>query len=125
MKLQAQVVVNDYTFMAMDDDQLKDYVVHKLTSAISSEVVKNMTITKTVDPVNAQTIYTGSLTAPNSYVASNNTVSGFNGTSSARPYLQEFLRVVEYKKDGKITRVELQTFDGDDWHKVPRIQIDE
>jgi hypothetical protein len=35
--------------------------------------------------------------------------------------------VVEYTKNGKVTRVELQKYDeeGDEWFKIPRIQIEE
>jgi len=41
--------------------------------------------------------------------------------------VQENLRVVEYIKQGKIIRVELQRYDPniDDWATIPRIKIEE
>ena len=47
-------------------------------------------------------------------------------TSSNEDVLKD-LRVVEYTKNGKITRVELQRLnrDCDTWVKIPRIKIEE
>ena len=41
--------------------------------------------------------------------------------------VQETLRVVEYIKQGKIIRVELQRYNAniDDWETIPRIKIEE
>ena len=41
--------------------------------------------------------------------------------------VQENLRVVEYIKQGKIIRVELQRYNAniDDWETIPRIKIEE
>ena len=86
-----------------------------------------MTIDKTQDVLTGTITYTGSVhTSSNTISVSptyNATVS--NGTTS--PYVQINLRVVEYTKNGKVTRVELQKYDesNDDWLKIPRLQIEE
>lgn len=132
MKLQAHVIVDDYMAVNMQQDYLKNYVLRNLESVISKEVVKHMTITQQKDPINAQTLYTGSLTVSNSnpYIATTSTTPSYTiTTTSTNPNayydVQLNLRVVEYTKGGKVTRVELQYLDDEDWHKVPRIQIEE
>lgn len=118
----------------MTQDMVKDYVLSSLQKHIAGEVVKKMTITKTYNAMTDDTTYTGTLTMPLTHTTSNNltvsasTVSGFNGTVAVRnPSVQEILRVVEYTKNGKITRVELQKYDeeNDLWTKIPRVQIEE
>ena len=126
----------------MTQDMLKDYVLSSLQKHIAGELAKKMTITKTYDSMTDDTTYTGTLTMPLTHTTSNNltvgavgastvvsTMSGFNGTVSATrsSSVQEILRVVEYTKNGKVTRVELQKYDeeNDSWNKIPRIQLEE
>lgn len=48
-------------------------------------------------------------------------------SNSSNIGVQENLRVVEYIKQGKIIRVELQRYNAniDDWETIPRIKIEE
>ena len=123
--IKAAITIASHTSMFMDKDELESYVLSLLADQLSKEVAKKMTIDKTFDAITDSVTYTGTLTFPNNS-ASSVTVSGFNGTL-AQSYSQINLRVVEYTKNGKVTRVELQKYDheGDEWHKIPRVQIEE
>lgn len=131
MKLCARKVVDASMIATMDKDDIKDFVFSSLCREISSEVAKQMTIDEVRDLMNDTITYTGTVTvgqgASGSVYTSPSTISGFNGTSAVKSHVQEIFRVVEYTKNGKITRVELQTFDeiSDNWIKIPRIQIEE
>ena len=125
--IKAAIQIPSHMTLHMKQDELQDYVLSSLASSISKEVTKVMTIDKTQDVLTGTITYTGSVhTSSNTISVSptyNATVS--NGTTS--PYVQINLRVVEYTKNGKVTRVELQKYDesNDDWLKIPRIQIEE
>ena len=125
MKLSASINVHaDLSYM-MDKDELKDYVLHALTREISKEIGKHMTVTSTPNVMDNSTTYVGTVTVGSVGAA---TISGYNGTTSpSSGYSQINLRVVEYTKNGKVTRVELQKYDesSDDWFRIPRIQIEE
>jgi hypothetical protein len=132
MKLVAAVTINNYSAAHMDEDQIKDYVLHSLTREISNEVTKYMQIEETKDHVSDTTRYSGTLTITptGTSIGSVGISSTYNGVisgSSYTNYSQINLRVVEYTKNGKVTRVELQKYDeeGDEWFKIPRIQIEE
>lgn len=129
-KLAATITVDNYMLVHMDDDEVEDYVHTKLRNLISNEVMKHVDIatTKNLDsntftatlPIgNAATsgVIVGSSVGYNG-TFTNNHVSGI---ITKRPEL----RVMEYTKNGKVTRVELQYYDGDDWIKVPRHQLEE
>ena len=125
--IKAAITLTHEASLHMDQDELQDYVLSSLANSISKEVTKVMTIDKTQDVLTGTITYTGSVhTSSNTISVSptyNATVS--NGTTS--PYVQINLRVVEYTKNGKVTRVELQKYDesNDDWLKIPRLQIEE
>ena len=125
--IKAAITLTHEASLHMDQDELKNYVLYSLAKNISREVTKIMTIDKTEDILSGTITYTGSVhTSSNTISVSptyNATVS--NGTTS--PYVQINLRVVEYTKNGKVTRVELQKYDesNDDWLKIPRLQIEE
>lgn len=123
--IKAAITIASHTSMFMDKDELESYVLSLLADQLSKEVAKKMKIDKTLDVMTDSVTYTGTLTIPNNTI-SNITVSGFNGTS-APSYSQINLRVVEYTKNGKVTRVELQKYDveNDEWYKIPRVQIEE
>lgn len=131
MKLCAKTVVNGALIATMNKDEIKDFVFSSLCREISSGVAKQMTIDEVRDVMNDTITYTGTVTVGTVANGSSiSTISGFNGstgTSIVKNGVQEILRVVEYTKNGKVTRVELQKYDEelDDWMKIPRIQIEE
>jgi len=59
-------------------------------------------------------------------VTSSNVLNGSSKNNTFEDVLKN-LRVVEYTKNGKITRVELQRLDNenDTWIKIPRIKLEE
>ena len=126
MKLCAQVTIDRYRLQ--HEDYVKDYVLAKLSSIITQEVIKNMTITSIANMHEDSVTYTGTLTASTVTapygISNSNTISAATMSSG---YSQINMRVVEYTKGGKVTRVELQKYDDidDTWHKIPRIQIEE
>lgn len=131
--IRAQVRVNSQQKLIMSQDVLKDYVLSSLEKYISQEVAKHMKIDEQYDVMTDTTVYTGTYSTPHApltHTTANtitvSTTNGFNGTS-VRSSVQEIFRVVEYTKDGKVTRVELQKYNEEDdsWSKVPRIQIEE
>jgi hypothetical protein len=135
MKLVAQVSIDKYRLHGLDPNDTKEYVTSKLADLIKQEILKHMTISSTVDPINDVTNYTGTMTissngslALGTTTISTNAISGANYTANrSNAYSQINMRVVEYTKNGKVTRVELQKYDenDNDWVKIPRIQIEE
>lgn len=115
--------------------EIKDYVYKELRSQLGSALIKDlekhMNIKETRDALTDTVTYTAIVDPYTAYNTSSNTitVAGYNGVigSSMITPVQKNLRVVEYTKSGKITRVELQFYDehSDDWIKVPRIQLEE
>ena len=134
MKLAAAVTVNNLMSVHMDQDELKRFVLNSLSNEISKGIVKHMDIEEQKDIITDTTRYTGTITVNSNSIASSisgaNGISGYTVTNSGTgisSYSQINLRVVEYTKSGKVTRVELQKYDeeSDDWMKIPRIQIEE
>lgn len=122
--IKASITLTEELALHMTQDELENYVLSSLSKNISHELVKSMTIEKTKDPLSGSITYVGSImnTTPNTVTIS--TAQGYNGTNSS--YSQINLRVVEYTKAGKITRVELQRCDENgEWMKIPRLQIEE
>lgn len=135
--IRAAIKIDSMMIHTMTQDMLQDYVLSSLGRYISQQVTNNMTIDKQYDPITDETTYVGTLNVlprtTNNYTLATaaigtSTISGFNGTSAVnRSSVQEIFRVVEYTKNGKVTRVELQKYDDEtnDWTKIPRIQIEE
>lgn len=132
--IRASVRIDSLAQLSMDEDGLKNYVLSSLTRYISAEISKQLTIHEQYNPMDDSTTYTGTYTVntiPVTHTTSNNitvsTMSGFNGTTGIRDGVQKIFRVVEYTKNGKVSRVELQQYseEDDSWTKVPRIQIEE
>jgi hypothetical protein len=134
MKLSAAITISNMMSLHMDQDELKSYVLNSLSNEISKEVIKHMDVEEQKDIVTDTTNYTGTLTiTPTNGVG----ISSISTTGNAyivnttpntySSYSQINLRVVEYTKNGKVTRVELQKYDdeSEDWYKIPRIQIEE
>ena len=68
------------------------------------------------------------LTANTGHLIGSTTTSTISiSSNSSNVGVQENLRVVEYIKQGKIIRVELQRYNAniDDWETIPRIKIEE
>lgn len=110
----------------MTADELEDYVRSSLSIQLAKEYSKKMTIVKTSNPLTQSHTYSASL--PITHTTGNTlTMSGFNGTMGStvvntQTSVQEKLRVIEYHKNGKVSRVELQYYDGENWNPVPRIK---
>lgn len=135
MKLLAHVKIDGYSLHGLSSKDIEAYVTAQLTSIISKEVTKNMTISSIKDVYDDSITYIGTITgSSNTYTSgtsgvytSTNSINSIASSSSNRNYSQINMRVVEYTKNGKVTRVELQKHDEDidDWVKIPRIQIEE
>lgn len=133
MKLAATIAISNLMSLSMDEDELKSFVLNSLSNEISKEVIKHMDLTEQKDIVTDTTRYTGTLTVTPTAVAvtgMSTTANGYVINTSPNTYSSYShinLRVVEYTKNGKVTRVELQKYDedNDDWYKIPRIQIEE
>lgn len=132
--IKAAIKIGAHMQHTMTQDMLKDYVLSSLEKHLAQEVAKQMIVDKQHDPMTDDITYTATVNVPSP--VNTITVSGFNGTaaitgSTIRTIransVQEILRVVEYTKNGKITRVELQKYDeeNDSWNKIPRVQIEE
>lgn len=124
----AQVRVDNLMKLQVDKQYIEDYVNSNLADLITKEVMKTMTVTSKDDIVTDSTVYTATLPIPSSSIVG--TSMGHNGTftnnrvSGIITKVPE-LRVMEYTKNGKVTRVELQYYDGDTWVKVPRHTFEE
>jgi hypothetical protein len=125
MKLCAQVTIDGYRIHGLSDSELKNYVTAQLTNIVTQEIIKYMTISSTKNAYDDSVTYTGTIT--NSNLISNVSTISNTGSYSTPSYSQINMRVVEYTKNGKVTRVELQKYDenDNDWVKIPRIQIEE
>lgn len=131
-KLVAAVTVDNAMLVRMDDDQIKDYVHNELRNIISNEVMKHADITTSKNLYDDTNTFTATLPITHSTASSVivGTSAGYNGTFTNNHVSgiitkQPELRVMEYTKNGKVTRVELQYYNGDDWIKVPRHQLEE
>ena len=120
--MQARIHIRDELAVRMGQDELEDYVKRQLSNEITSSVIKNMTIEKETSYDTLSTIFTGTINTGATKTYTHSNVSG-----PIQIDVQERFRVVEYTKNGKTSRVELQYFDTykDEWHKVPRIKIEE
>lgn len=115
-QLKASIDIRPHELMSMPDHELDILVKRKLAEqfreTLMQKIDKNMKVTSQYNPLTDTTSYTGSFTA-----------SSFNGTSYVEK--AEDLRVVEFTKNGKVARVELQRKTEHGWKKIPRIQIEE
>lgn len=115
--LKARVTVDEFQTSIMNKNELEDHVRRNLFAAMTSNIMDEMTIEKDANPNIGITTYTGTL-----HVGAS-TVTGYNGVSKSPEETE--LRVVEFTKNGKITKVELQQYTQYGWFRVPRIQIEE
>jgi hypothetical protein len=141
MNLVAQVTIDRYRVLGLDPHDLKKHVTAELANILTNEIIKNMTITSTKNIYDDSTTYIGTLATGavgsnitgavgsniTGAIIGNNYNTYKSGTSAPIQYSQIDLRVVEYTKNKKVTRVELQKYDEstETWNKIPRIQIEE
>ena len=124
-KTQVSVSSDLLLSLARPDDFIKemieDKLVHGVLREIKKDVMSNMEIEKQQNPNCGTITYTGT------YNVSNSSVTPSVGIIAPIAPNSLTLRVVEYTKNSKISRVELQLYDFnlDDWIKIPRVQIEE
>lgn len=128
---------------------IEERVKNDLAFRMATQLQQFMTIHKHEDLKTFRHIYEGTVYMAVTRQPLNHTTplpnistSPFNGTSIANAYtiansgqistsstshVKEYdkMRVCEYIKDGKITRVELQRYEDGFWTKIPRVQIEE
>lgn len=129
--IQAQVSVSSSMIYQMGEDGINRYVHSELAKMLTQENMKNMTISTRSDPLSDSVVYTA--TVPVTHTSANSitlgTSSNYNGTFTNNHsnviIKNPELRVMEYTKNGKVTRVELQYYDGENWIKVPRHTLEE
>jgi len=131
----ASVTVDDHMLATCTKEHIEDYVYGNLERILSREVMKHVTIKEHHSMSSNQKTYTATVNVGStSAVGASHitTTSGYNGTGtftnnpiSGRITKESEFRVLEFTKNGKPTRVELQYYDGEDWQKVPRIKIEE
>jgi hypothetical protein len=118
--LKVHITVDEFQTSIMDKHQLQDYVQRNLFAQMTSNIINEMTIEKDPNPNIGISTYTGTLHIG---ASTTSTISGYNGVAST--FQETELRVVEFTKKGKVTKVELQQYTHDGWRRVPRIQIEE
>jgi hypothetical protein len=114
--LKAQLTVDDYQTAVLDSHQLQELVERRLFAEMTDSIIKEMTIENIGNPNTGISTYTGTLHV------------GANSISTIRtePELNlRDLRVVEFTKRGKVTKVELQYYTEGGWLRIPRVQIEE
>jgi hypothetical protein len=117
--LKTQLTVDDFQTSIMDSHQLKEFVERNLFAHMTDSIMKEMTIENVGNPNTGVTTYTGTLNVGAS------TINGSSYSTTVRDQPRLNLRVVEFTKNGKVTKVELQHHIEGAWLRVPRIQIEE
>jgi len=135
--ISASVSIDRSILLNMDQDEIEEFVYSKLAMKLGmslyTDIRKHMKIKESVDHIHDIKTFTGTIdastyanvgTSINTITVSSN---GISGSMLPNMPVQKNLRVVEYTKSGKVSRVELQFYDpnADDWFKVPRIQLEE
>lgn len=110
-----------------DKDQIDRYVKSKLTHQLADELMQHEIIHSDYNSMTNQHTYTMSVLANSSNGITASNIGASSISHNTQSYSQINLRVVEYTKKGKVSRVELQKYDeiNDSWTKIPRIQIEE
>jgi hypothetical protein len=117
----------------LSDKQSEEKIKRELFRQMEEVLMDEMTIESYNDPndftksfigtFSLGTVGTTSITTPYRSMAVN---AAYDTSGSSHTTQIEQLRVVEYMKNGKVTRVELQRKDSHSgWKKIPRIQIEE
>lgn len=120
--IKSQVTIDEYRFLGLTQAELEGQIRSKLFREMESMLINELAITSTNNPGTSQRTYTGALAVGNGNVSTGAT--GAVGYDIPHTEGAE-LRVVEFMKNGKVARVELQRYTISGWKKVPRIQIEE
>lgn len=133
--IKAKIEISDRMYSDMDSNSLKDYVERVLADRITEQILNQyvkpyMTIETETDPYTCRKIFKGTYDPIGTVVGNTintNPISAGSVTFGGHDDVLLMLRVVEYTKKDKLTRVELQSYDkqSDTWIKVPRVQIEE
>lgn len=133
--LKAKIEISDSMYNDMDSNSLKDYVERVLADRITEQILNQyvrpyMIIEKETDPFTHNKIFKATYDPIGTAVGNTintNPISAGSVTFGGHDDVLLMLRVVEYTKKDKLTRVELQSYDKqtDNWIKVPRVQIEE
>lgn len=133
--IKAKIEISDSMYSDMEWNSLKDYVERVLSDQITEQIMNQyvkpyMTIETETDPYTHSKIFKGTynpISATVGNTINTNPISAGSVTFGGHDDVLLMLRVVEYTKKDKLTRVELQSYDkqSDTWIKVPRVQIEE
>lgn len=135
--INAKIEISDLMYSDMDSNSIKDYVERVLADRITEQILNQyvkpyMIIEKETDPYTQNKIFKATYdpigaTVRNGNTINTNPISAGSVTFGGHDDVLLMLRVVEYTKKDKLTRVELQSYDkqSDTWIKVPRVQIEE
>jgi hypothetical protein len=133
--LYAKIIISDRMYSDMDPSSLKDYVERVLADRITEQILNQyvkpyMIIETETDPVMHTKTFRAAynpIGAITGNTINTNPISAGSVTFGGHDDVLLMLRVVEYTKKDKLTRVELQSYDkmSDTWIKVPRVQIEE
>lgn len=133
--IRAKIEISDRMHSDMDSNSLKDYVERVLADRITEQILNQyvrpyMTIETETDPYTFSKIFKATYNPIGTIVGNTintNPISAGSVTFGGHDDVLLMLRVVEYTKKDKLTRVELQSYDKqtDNWIKVPRVQIEE
>ena len=122
--LKAQLTIDDYQTAVLDSHQLQELVERRLFAEMTDSIIKEMTIENIGNPNTGISTYTGTLHVGTNNTYGASTISGVNGSIYSTTRKLD-LRVVEFTKNGKVTKVELQHYTEGSWLRVPRVQIEE
>lgn len=128
--LKAQITIDDFQTSIMDSDQLKEHVQRNLFAIMSDSIMNEMIVENTKSPTTDTSTFIGTLEIGSGHsgtvtaIGNSSIGSSYNGTHAIARQPDE-LRVVEFTKNGKVTKVELQARTSDGWRRVPRIQIED
>lgn len=128
--IKSQVTIDEYRFLGLTQAELEGQIRSKLFREMESMLINELAITSTNNPGTSQRTYTGALAVGNGNGNVSTGATGAVGSWSSHniplPHTEGAeLRVVEFMKNGKVARVELQRYTVSGWKKVPRIQIEE
>jgi hypothetical protein len=130
--IKASVTVDSYRLYGLKEDEIEDYVRRELRSQMSNEIMKHVDVTSQHCRNTDSVTYTATLPISNTVTSGVivGSSAGYNGTFTNNRISgiiskEPELRVMEFTKNGKVTRVELQYYDGDNWIKVPRHTFEE
>jgi hypothetical protein len=114
--LKSQFTIDDYQTAVMDKQYLEEHITRNLIHQMQPELINEMTIINVGNPNIGMTTYTGTLNVGADTISTIRTEPELN--------LRD-LRVVEFTKKGKVTKVELQYYAEGVWLRIPRVQIEE